>query len=156
MLSIPVNDLASMRCGRVVLLLAIGLILDVQSGVPADLGEFPSAKSSSARIVTEHDHGKVIELKTDEVMVLRLEAVPGTGYGWQIVRITLPGFELLESPIFEDSDQGLIGGSAMEVFRFHAAVAGSGELELIYKRPWEGDVSPEKVFQLNIIIQEGP
>lgn len=156
MLSIPMNELRSIQCCRVVLLLTIGLIINLPVGVSADLRDFPSAKSSHAKIVMENEHGKVIRLKTGEVMELRLEAIPGTGYGWQIVRNTVPGFELLEPPIFEDSDQGLIGGPTMEVFRFQATAAGSGELELLYKRPWEGDVSPEKVFQLTLAIQDSP
>jgi inhibitor of cysteine peptidase len=150
------SDQSAARSALVGLLMLLALIEAAMPGEAANTENAASAPSSRTRTVTETDHDTFITLQIDDVVVLRLAAIPGTGYGWQIVKNTVPGFTLLEPPIFEDSAHGLLGGPAMEVFRFHAAATGSGALELFYKQPWEREVPPEKIFQLRIGVRDSP
>ena len=104
-------------------------------------------------IVTEKDHGRQIHLQVQDVLVLRLEAIPAAGYGWQVKQNAEPQLEIIDHPIFEDSPTGLIGAPVRERFRFRAGMAGSGELELHYQQPWEKSAPPDRLFRLHIMVE---
>jgi predicted secreted protein len=102
--------------------------------------------------LTEKDHDTVVRLPVGSRLVIRLEALPGAGYGWQIARNTIPQLNLLDQPVFEQSKHSGLGGAATEVFRFAAPASGSGELELYYQQPWEKAVPPQGIFRVKVFV----
>jgi predicted secreted protein len=48
--------------------------------------------------------------------------------------------------------KGVIGGKATMIFRFQA-VAGTSDLELHYKRPFEKDKKPAKTFKVTVEVK---
>ena len=111
------------------------------------------ASTSSQITLTEQDTERVISVDPGALIILRLEAVPGTGFGWQIVEGGFPELQLESSPAFEPKSQKEAGGAEDEVFRFRAKEKGRVNLELHYRRPWEKNVSPLKFFRIQVIIQ---
>jgi len=131
------HDGTAWCCG--VNFLALRLISEVKQGV---------------KTVTEHDHGKHIEVAQGETLVVKLESSPGTGYGWHMAKVNLNLLELMGEPTLEESKSGLPGAPAQQVYRFKARERGSTELELHYARMWEKDRAPLKTF--NIVVDVLP
>jgi predicted secreted protein len=104
--------------------------------------------------LTEKDHDTVVRLPVGSRLAIRLEALPGAGYGWQVRKNTMPQLNLLDQPVFEQSEGSGLGGLATEVFRFAAPASGSGELELYYQQPWEKAVPPQGIFRVQVIVGE--
>jgi predicted secreted protein len=121
----------------------------VQSSEPAPIvGADPSVM-----IVTLSDDGRDVILKTGRSLIVRLEAIPGTGYGWQIVRNGEPQLQLEGAPRFEPRSNVEAGGVEDEVFRFRAQATGVAELECVYRRPWEKQGPGAKRFTIRIVIE---
>src|SRR5262245_8195517 len=53
-----------------------------------------AASSPVARTFTAQDDERAVSVPLGETVVLRLEALPGTGYGWQLVRDGAPQLQL--------------------------------------------------------------
>lgn len=113
-------------------------------------GELAAAPQARVITLTEKDHGRRVFLPSSVRLVIRLEALPGTGYSWQIAKNTIDELELARAPFFEQAENPGVGGPVIQVFSFVRRNATSGELELQYRRPWEKDVAPEKVFRVTV------
>ena len=105
-------------------------------------------------IVTEKDDGTTVTIAHGGLLIIRLNAIPGTGYGWQVVQDASPqlepvGKKQLKPAINGDKD----GGPEEEIFQFRAVTQGSNELVLHYRRSWERQVAPNKTYRLRIIAQ---
>lgn len=110
---------------------------------------------SSPRAITftAKDDRHEVSVPLGSTVVLRLEAVPGTGYGWQLVQDGSPQLQRDGEPHFEPRSDVEAGGIEDEVFRFRAQAAGMAELECVYRRPWEKQASGAKRFTIHIMIE---
>jgi inhibitor of cysteine peptidase len=113
-----------------------------------------SEEKQGMTIVTEHDHGKRIEVAQGGTLVVKLESSPGTGYSWHMAKVNRNLLEPMGEPTLEESKSGLMGAPAHQVYRFKARDLGSTELELQYVRSWEKDRAPLKTF--NIVVRVLP
>lgn len=119
-------------------------------------GQVPSAAMSSSEetvTVTDKDNGGQVSVAKGGTLVIRLEAIPGTGYGWQVVKDDTERLELLGKPEFEQSGRDLAGASEQQIFRFRALALGLSQLELHYVRSWEKDVPSAKTFKVKVLIR---
>jgi len=114
-----------------------------------------SAMSGSGEAVTvsEKDNNGQVHLALGATLVIRLEAIPGAGYGWQVVRNDPERLTPVGTPVYEQSGKDLVGAPEKQVFRFKALAAGSIEMELHYVRPWERGVPPTKTYRLVVVVQ---
>ena len=113
------------------------------------------------------DHGRTIQLREREELVISLEANPSTGYAWQAHQgpVAAQGQSMLvqtgESfkPAEAQSSTGvessatmplLLGAPEIQTLRFQAARAGETSLILVYQRPWEEGVPPAQEFSLAV------
>ena len=76
-------------------------------------------------------------LKVGEKMQIVLEARPGTGYSWQIVR----GNRAIHKPgkVQFRQKTDLVGGPEEQIIMFNALRRGKATIELRYMRPGEKD-----------------
>jgi inhibitor of cysteine peptidase len=51
------------------------------------------------------------------------------------------------------ADTGAVGAAGRHIFSWKAAAAGTGELKLVYTRPWEKGVTPEKTFAVTVVVK---
>lgn len=96
------------------------------------------------------DHDRVIDVKLNQIVAVRLDANRTTGYTW-----LLPEGELAQGviqPIYPESryDRKIdgiysMGVGAIEVWEFKAVRPGEGTLRLEYRRPFEQGVKPLRV-----------
>jgi inhibitor of cysteine peptidase len=134
--------------------LAISSLLVAYAG-PAWTAELDGpqhgAESSlKALTLTVQDDGHEISVAVGNTVILRLEAIPGTGYGWQIVRNGSPQLQLEGTPVFESRNKIEEGGAEDEVFRFRAQMPGTADLELQYRRPSDSRNPAAKTFKVRI------
>jgi inhibitor of cysteine peptidase len=109
----------------------------------------------SRLIVTGQDNKSEINLRVGDELLLRLEAQPGTGYSWRVLKDSYELLSQIGQPDFEESDELILGGKEWQVFRYKAGASGMQRLELEYRR-WHG-VTPsgiEDSFSVTVIIGE--
>jgi inhibitor of cysteine peptidase len=56
-------------------------------------------------------------------------------------------------PTVVPGKKGVVGGKTTQVFAFKAAAAGTSNLELHYKRPFEKDKEPAKTFKVTVEVK---
>jgi predicted secreted protein len=109
-------------------------------------------------IVTENNNGDTVQVVLGTILILKLEAIPGTGYGWYTNTAKSKYLIMIEEPIFLpkeiDSTNTVIGSAAYEVFRFNAQEEGTEILKLYYMRRWEKNKPPLKSFSIIVSIQK--
>lgn len=91
---------------------------------------------SEERIVREADNGQRLELRGDQMLVVDLEGNPSTGYLWEIVNFDIKILRPI-GPVEFVPQSDRLGAPVRMVYRFQAVGAGSSDLVLVYRRPWE-------------------
>jgi len=141
---------------------ALALASSAQSNSP------PPEPSPPTEIrVGAEDHGRAVQVREGEELVICLEANPSTGYAWQVDRGALAAqsqsllvqtsesFETLSSRSSTDVESSaavpvMLGAPELQTLRFQAAQAGETTLKLVYRRPWGEDVPPVQEFSLSV------
>lgn len=115
------------------------LIIGTANCSPNTLSNGQAVQTAPRNITaTEKENGTQLELHRDDVLTLRLECIPGTGYSWQISRNDGRVLKPPDKPEYERSDkQKALGAVEYGIFRFKALVKGTNVLELQYKRIWK-------------------
>jgi inhibitor of cysteine peptidase len=103
--------------------------------------------------LTTLDNGQEVSVSVGNTLVLRLEAKPGTGYGWQVVRNGAPQLQLEGPPQFESRNNVEAGGVEDEVFSFRVQEVGTTEIECQYRRPWDKEGPTADTFRIRITIE---
>jgi len=113
------------------------------------------------------DHGRAVQLREGEELVISLEANPSTGYAWQVDRGPLAAqsqsilvqtgesFDRARAQGSTDVESSatmplVLGAPEIQTLRFQAAQAGQAALRLVYRRPWEENVPPVEEFSLSV------
>jgi hypothetical protein len=91
-----------------------------------------------------HDSDSMLEVEVGVPFDVRLGAVPGSGYGWEIAHLP-PGVELLGAgPV----DDGISAERDDQVFRLVAGAPGRLELRFLLKRRWEQEPIEIRVVEV--------
>ena len=108
--------------------------------------------------ITGHNNGDTVQVEPGTILILKLEAIPGTGYAWHTDTAKSGYLIMIEEPIFLpkkiDSAETAIGSAAYQVFRFSAQKEGTEILKLHYMRIWEKNKPPLKAFSITVNIQK--
>ena len=103
---------------------------------------------SSSVHLRDGDSGRVVGVKVGDMLEVDLEENPTTGYSWQVG--PLPSvLELKDSRYAPDHPQ-LCGSGGRRTFRFAVVMPGSGKLGLEYRRAWEKEAAPARVFEITL------
>ncbi|MGH2360804.1 MAG: protease inhibitor I42 family protein [bacterium] len=137
------------------LLPVVALLAGLESLDPVLAASEVQSMSSTSTVVTmtNHDDGREVVVPVGGTVVLRLEAVPGTGYGWQITKDPAPHLAPVGQPFFEPSGKVEAGGPEEEVFHFRAVTPGRARLELEYRRPFEKEALPFKTYRIGVRVE---
>ena len=99
-------------------------------------------------LITQDDQGRTFEANQGDLIVIRLEENPTTGYEWEMS----PVLELLDSDYSPDPGI-LMGRGGTRTLRFRAKSSGSEQIQLRLRRPWDPvDVAIEH-FDVKIGVQ---
>jgi predicted secreted protein len=101
-------------------------------------------------------NGQTVEVSVNQRFAVELVGVPTAGYAWTPAQ--MPAFltragEATGNTRREQSQPGFTGGNHWEVLMFTATAAGSGELVIEQRRPWETDQPPAQVFRVTIVAR---
>jgi predicted secreted protein len=124
-------------------------------GVSRDIP--PPVAPNVVRNLTEADAGAAIDLKVGERFSISLSDVPTAGYAWSPE--TLPPFltagdTLQGATTTAQYLPGYAGGNHWTVLVFEATSAGSADLELAQRRPWEDKADPDdKRYKIKVTVK---
>jgi inhibitor of cysteine peptidase len=103
-------------------------------------------------VITPSDQGKIFEANQGELIVIRLEENPTTGYQWEMGAVDSQIIEILDSDYSPTSGTG-VGGGGTHTFRFRAKSPGRGKIQLRLRRSWEPVDAAIERFEVNILVQ---
>lgn len=120
------------------------------SAVPA-----PTPQDVTLRVTAEQN-GQTITIGVNQRFAVELVGVPTAGYVWEPK--TVPAFltragEASGNTVAAQSQPGYVGGNHWEVLIFAAIEAGSGELVIEQRRPWENGQPANDTFRVNVVAQ---
>ncbi len=131
-----------------VILLALGLAAMATS---ATFGQSsPQEPPPIEIVVSAANDGEKIELSEGQVLVVRLEANPSTGYGWRLAQPLEESILRQTGVIQFEPHSELLGAPGTQVLRFEGQREGHTTLRLEYCRPWETAVEPVRTFNLQV------
>ncbi|MGA2206940.1 MAG: protease inhibitor I42 family protein [Terracidiphilus sp.] len=108
--------------------------------------------SAATKVVTDADKGSSIVLKMGDVLEVRLNSNPTTGYAWYVHKQSTP----LLKPSGESQTQSTqpgVGRPIVQIFKFATAGKGTGVLLLHYVRSWEPPDPNEEQYSLHVTIE---
>jgi inhibitor of cysteine peptidase len=97
-------------------------------------------------------NGTSIEIEKGQMVVLKLESNPTTGYDWEISEVD-PTILRQVGDVDYEADSMLIGSGGVNTYTFEAVASGSTRLKLNYRRSWETDAPPLQTFELVVIVK---
>lgn len=106
--------------------------------------------------VGAQDNGGQIEAKVGDVLIVKLDANPSTGYAWEAV--DLDGKILAQKGEVEfqqakTEGEPLVGAGGTQVLRYDVLATGETELKLVYHRSFEPDVEPLQTFSVRVVVK---
>ncbi len=110
---------------------------------------------SDPRLVplTAEDAGATIEVAVGDHLQVELESNASTGFSWvNETEETATLVAVCEPEIVEESD--VVGAPGMMQCMFEARAAGQASIELAYRRAWEDEAEPERVFQVTVVVKD--
>jgi len=102
--------------------------------------------------IDAHSSGQQVSLRVGDTVEISLAENPTTGFRWDLQSKAEPACKLLKSS-FEPA-KVVPGRGGTHFWQFQAVQAGTGKIELEYRRPWEQDSPPSRVFTLSIHVLE--
>jgi predicted secreted protein len=100
--------------------------------------------------VTGSDEDTEVRMHVGDMLIVRLTAVPGTGYSWHVSGGAGGVVTQVGQPGFESSGEPELGGEEQQVYRFHVLSSGVQHLAFRYGRPWEKTKTATKSFSITI------
>lgn len=124
------------------------------SAIPGQTGEptNPPWSCDAVRILGDGDNGALVELKPGEMLEIDLASNPSTGYQW-LMDTGDPA--VLEQTAGDYTSSGTaLGSGGMQKLCFTARKAGQVNLKLGYRRVWEKNIEPVKVFAAAVQVKD--
>jgi len=113
------------------------------------------APSPADVTLTNSDDGKAIGLEAGQMLAVRLDSNPSTGYSWQVGQVDEAVLKQQGEPQFIQPADAPPGAGGAQVFRFTASAAGQTTLVLVYKRPSDPNVAPVQTFTVQVKVAAG-
>lgn len=100
------------------------------------------------------ENGESIDLAPGQMLSIRLDSNPTTGYSWAVIRVDQAILEQQGEAVFvqENGQSNLVGAGGTETYRFKALREGETVVELGYLRPFEKGVAPINTYTLQVTV----
>ncbi|MAH66370.1 MAG: hypothetical protein CMJ27_08265 [Phycisphaerae bacterium] len=122
----------------------IGGCSSTPAGIPAD-----------AVVAGLNENGSTVRLRSGQMLVIKLQSNPSTGYVWQLVREPNARYLLVDGTKTRQSDAERANESQIETqyIRFVAQEAGESTVDLNYVIPAAGPGPETRRYTLNLVIE---
>jgi inhibitor of cysteine peptidase len=111
----------------------------------------PAVARAATKVVTDTDKGGTVEIKMGDVLEVRLNSNPSTGYMWYVHKQSTPLLKLTSQT--QTQAQPGVGRPIVQIFDFAPKSKGTGVLLLHYVRSWENPDPNEEQFSLHVTIE---
>ena len=101
--------------------------------------------------LVDHDDGRMVDIRVDDLVQVTLSENASTGYRWAIDRYDQEFIEAL-SPEPRYAENG-VGSGGEVTFIFKGKKVGLGEIVLKHWRHWEGDSSITSRFRIRLRVE---
>jgi len=113
-----------------------------------------AAARAATKVVTDADKGGTVEIKMGDVLEVRLNSNPTTGFMWYVHKQSTALLKLTgQSQTEPGTTHPDVGRPIVQVFEFAPRVKGTGVLLLHYVRSWESPDPNEEQFSLHVTIE---
>lgn len=109
------------------------------------------AGCAGAMALGEDDDGSSVTLDVGQELTIKLPSNVTTGYSWQVVDDG--GLEQVGEAEYTSPKTDAVGAGGTETFRFTAKTAGTGTIELEYRRPWESGEAPAQSWSVTVEVR---
>ena len=108
--------------------------------------------------VLASDSGTTIDAERGQMIVVRLDSNRTTGYRWLVAATDSPIVTSLGDAMYVESATatGAVGAGGVEVWSFVVDRRGEQQLELEYRRPWEGATPAARTVTYTIRAVDSP
>ena len=106
--------------------------------------------------ITAEQNGQTVNVPVGQRFAIELVGVPTAGYIWeakQVPAFVSPAGETSGNTTQAQSQPGFTGGNHWEVTMFTATAAGTGEIVMEQRRPWETNEPANQTFRVTIHAQ---
>lgn len=103
--------------------------------------------------VTEEQNDSQIQVKLGDGLQVALAGNPTTGYAWEIAENNSNMLAPQREVEYQPEKTNLVGSGGTFIFTFKAIFKGTSSLKLIYRRPFENDIPPNRKFNLTILVE---
>jgi predicted secreted protein len=112
----------------------------------------PGKKDEKVLRLTDADNKKTVKVAVGKSFDIALKGNPTTGYQWQVAKIEGDGIlqKGKSEYLVDKHPDRMVGVGGTFVFHFNVTRAVKTTVQLVYVRPWEKDVAPEKTFELTV------
>ena len=111
-----------------------------------------SCTMKPAVTVTDADNGTRVEIKSGEILAVKLPAQLGTGFAWKVVAAG-KNLEQKGEPRQIANEGQMPGAPNSQIFMFKAADRGEAELKLQYLEGWKKDAKVLKEFSVTVVVK---
>lgn len=112
----------------------------------------PALARAATKTVTDADNGKTVTIKMGDVLEVRLNANPTTGYSWYLQKESTPLLKI-SGQSQTPPPQGVLGAPVVQIFDFKTTGKGTGVLMLHYVRSWLNPDPNEQLWSLHVTIE---
>lgn len=115
----------------------------------------PTPSDVTTRITAEQN-GQMVNVAVGQRFAIELVGVPTAGYVWapsQVPAFITRAGEASGNTTQDQSQPGFTGGNHWEVTMFSATAAGTGEIVMEQRRPWETTEPANATFRVTIVAQ---
>jgi inhibitor of cysteine peptidase len=110
-------------------------------------------KSETKDGKTEMIKGDKVELAKGDKLIVKLPSNRTTGFSWTMGSKESDVLKSAGKPEYEPGDKKAVGSGGTDVFTFTAGAKGDTEIELQYKRPFEKDKEPAKIYKFKVTVK---
>jgi predicted secreted protein len=106
--------------------------------------------------ITAAQNGQTVNVAVGQRFAIELVGVPTAGYVWapsQVPAFLTRAGEASGNTTQAQSQPGFTGGNHWEVTMFSATAAGTGEIVMEQRRPWETNEPANATFRVTIVAQ---
>ena len=99
-------------------------------------------------ILTEAQNGERVSATTGDILVLRLQENPTTGYRWEFQatgKLAQIGDDFITA-------SAATGAGGERCLRFVVQASGVAHIEAVLRRSWEAGIAPQAVFKVSIEV----
>ena len=98
------------------------------------------------------DGDKTVGLRMGQLLRLKLDSNPTTGYSWDIASMADSGVVRQFGKMHYVRVGEMMGSGGYQLYRIKPLKQGTATIRFEYKRPWEKDTEPAKKHTVRIVV----